>query len=383
MIAVVAFGALVAAVLMWYRRRRPPRDRRRQLLADGSTKPSEVAYTDDGLFREPHSLELTASGVDEAALRAQIRAAKDRLSPLVGFGRAEAPPNLLTTRFEARVRDMVVGQPEFAAHGLEYFMKVSEFAHIPSPGEGVDAIVREVTERGDAQMRECLTYVLEQPAGSSDLLFPNSPFPRDCDAGGLRADRTAGGAPMAFEDFVAHPDAVRAKLHRAHVLALRLYTTAAFVSINTPLRQLNPTGDQCAEPHPFPILVRFISAAIKQLRTNNVPDRAGGQAGLRYLFRGCKDLKPTDDFMRRGGSELATMSTTSELEVAMRYAASASPVLLRLKLRNFMECGADISFCSAFPAESEVIYPPQTFILPHRCRELEGITVVDAVVTVG
>ena len=58
------------------------------------------------------------------------------------------------------------------------------------------------------------------------------------------------------------------------------------------------------------------------------------------------------------------MSTTSSLEVAMRYAASASPMLLRLKLRSFMECGADISFLSAFPAESEVVYPPMTFIKP-------------------
>ena len=68
---------------------------------------------------------------------------------------------------------------------------------------------------------------------------------------------------------------------------------------------------------------------------------------------------------------------------AMRYAASASPMLLRLKLRSFMECGADISFLSAFPAESEVVYPPMTFILPECQREVEGITVIDAVVTVG
>ena len=58
-------------------------------------------------------------------------------------------------------------------------------------------------------------------------------------------------------------------------------------------------------------------------------------------------------------------------------------MLLRLKLRSFMECGADISFLSAFPAESEVVYPPMTFILPERQREVEGITVIDAVVTVG
>lgn len=75
-------------------------------------------------------------------------------------------------------------------------------------------------------------------------------------------------------------------------------------------------------------------------------------------------------------------STTTSLEVALRYAASASPILMRLKLRSFMERGADISFCSTFPAESEVIYPPQTYMLPECSRTIEGLTVIDAVVTV-
>ena len=41
--------------------------------------------------------------------------------------------------------------------------------------------------------------VLLAKAGSSPLLFPNSPFPRDCDAGGLRDDRkTAAGEGMSL-----------------------------------------------------------------------------------------------------------------------------------------------------------------------------------------
>ena len=223
------------------------------------------------------------------------------------------------------------------------------------------------------------------------------------------------------------------------------------VSINTPLRKLSPAGDQCAAPHPFPNTVRFMRDAIRQvrshishcaemprvnlteilsasrrdlaeltrgrerdprqLRANDVPERGAGRQ-TQYLYRGLKDLRPGADFLERGGSELGTMSTTSSLEVALRYAASAAPVLLRLRIKNFMECGADISFCSAFPAESEVppycdrsivkiiteiqpssrgcvarvqvVFPPQTFILPEgRGREVEGITVIDAAVTVG
>jgi hypothetical protein len=247
-------------------------------------------------------------------------------------------------------------------------------------------------------MKECLQYVLHQAAGSSPKIFSNSPHPRDCDEQGVRADRrTDGGERMRFADFVAHPAAVRANLGPPHVLALRLYTTAAFANINTPLRQLCPGGDRCREPHPFPNIVRFLRDAIKQLLTNHAPERSkqpgvlarqptmgGGMREVQYIYRGFKDVRPGDDFLQMGGAELAPMSTTTSVEVALMYAASESPTLLRLRITNFMQRGADIAFCSAFPAENEVLYPPQTFILPDgQPREIEGVTVVDASVTVG
>ena len=327
------------------------------------------------------AVEIEMGETDDTQLKEAIVSAK-KSSPLLNLGRSDAPPGLITTRFSAAISELVLGEPAFAAFGLEHFMCVSPDAVIPNPKDGISAIVREVSVCGNDTMKECLDYVLNQPAGSSTLLFPNSPFPRDCDANGLLADRKMpSGAAMRFEDFVAHPDAVRAKLHAVHVLALRLYTTAAFVSINTPLRVLNEMGDQCAEPHPFPNTVRFVSAAIKQLRSNNA-DRASGGLASPYLYRGFKDRVPTDDFMERGGSELATMSTTSSLEVALRYASSAMPMLLRLKVSTFVERGADISFCSAFPAESEVVYPPMTFMLPLYRRDIDNVTVIDVAIRV-
>ena len=123
--------------------------------------------------------------------------------------------------------------------------------------------------------------------------------------------------------------------------------------------------------------------AIKQLRTNNAP-APGERDATQFLYRGIKDMHLSADFLQRGGSELATMSTTPTLEVAMRYAASASPILLRLRTRNFIERGADISFCSAFPAENEVVYTPLTFILPKGPpRVVEGLTCIDADVSMG
>ena len=82
-----------------------------------------------------------------------------------------------------------------------------------------------------------MLYCLHEAAGSSDLLFPNSPFPRDCDENGVRADRkTASGEGMRLEDFHATTEARTAKLELARVAVLRHYTTWGFVLINAPLR---------------------------------------------------------------------------------------------------------------------------------------------------
>jgi len=53
----------------------------------------------------------------------------------------------------------------------------------------------------------------------------------------------------------------RAQLKAAHVVALRLYTTAAFRSINGPLRDHGRT-----EPHPFAATVFFLTDGIRRLR---------------------------------------------------------------------------------------------------------------------
>ena len=95
-----------------------------------------------------------------------------------------------------------------------------------------------------------------------------------------------------------------------------------------------------------------------------------------------KDIAPGDDFINRGGSELCTMSTTTSLEIALSYAASSCPTLLRLKIRNFMERGAEISWLSAFPAENEVIFAPLTYMQPDGVVEMmEGIAVVTCTVS--
>ena len=44
--------------------------------------------------------------------------------------------------------------------------------------------------------------------------------------------------------------------------------------------------------------------------------------------------------------------------------ASSASVLLRVRTRNFMARGPDISCFSTFPAEEEYLFPPLTFFKP-------------------
>ena len=94
---------------------------------------------------------------------------------------------------------------------------------------GVESIEREFATHGTPDDVECLEYILHHAAGSSPKVFPNGV--RDL---GRRGERLA--------DFVAHPHARRSGLSTAHVLALRLYTSAAFRSLNAPLRARGREG---------------------------------------------------------------------------------------------------------------------------------------------
>jgi hypothetical protein len=72
----------------------------------------------------------------------------------------------------------------------------------------------------------------------------------------------------------------------------------------------------------------------------------------------------TDDFIHNGGTEVAPMSTTSDINVALEYSCSHSSLLFKIVTNSFMERGVDLSWVSAFPGESEYLYPPLTYLRP-------------------
>ena len=242
-------------------------------------------------------------------------------------------------------------------------MKVEPCLVYTGMARGLAAIQGEF-ERYDGphaeEARECMRYVLHERAGSSDKLFPSSPFPRD-----------HGRSGDTLTDFCAHPDAQTARLEPAHVAAIRAYTTAAYTVLNAPLRDQAST-----EPHPFPVTIAFLREAINKLRAVGAQedtaedaartDAEGKRVTKLDLWRGLRDTQTTESFMQHGGTELAPMSTTTKLEVAVEYSGAAreGALLFKLRTESFMQRGASIQFLSAFPAEEEVLYPPLTFLKP-------------------
>jgi hypothetical protein len=282
-------------------------------------------------------------------------------------------------RFESK--DLIFGRPEQAALGVEHYMCVDDNKLRKRMLDGVQAIRDEVRVNGsdDGVDEECLEYVLYQEAGSSGKTFGNSPFPRDCDENGVRDSRkNADGTGMRLADFVAHPNAKKCKLNEAHVAALRLYTTMAFRTINNGLR--DQERFQAGLPHALPVTVAFIKEALGKLRAVAGSSREANTEVA--LYRGMAGMRVNENFLQqgKGGTELAPMSTTSSLKIAMQYSASQNALLLRLRTSNFMVRGPDISFLSAFPAEQEFLFPPLTYLAP--TGEMQTLRVDDARFTV-
>ena len=190
-----------------------------------------------------------------------------------------------------------------------------------------------------------LDYVVEKPATELPVTGND----------GFETVQDLGHAGKRLKDFHALKQAKVAELHLAEVAALRYYTTAAFKWINDPLRRK-------AKPHPLAMTTLYIYEGLKKLRAVHLSRTT--KFTSTYLWRGMKDRTLSSDFMVLGGCELACMSTSEDLKVVAGYAASRAPLLFRIKVDSPMDLGAKIDWCSVFPGEAEVLYPPLTFLKP-------------------
>ena len=120
------------------------------------------------------------------------------------------------------------------------------------------------------------------------------------------------------------------------------------------------------EPHPFPVTLKFISEALGQLRAMTIDDDSTKDLASSTLWRGIKDRRFPKDFKRNGHTEMAPMSTTADVKVAMGYSEGArhERLVIKLQTRGFTNYGVSIRFLSVFPGEDERLYPPLTHLKP-------------------
>ena len=179
---------------------------------------------------------------------------------------------------------------------------------------------------------------------------------------------------MNLDAFTQLPQAVAAGLKRAHVLAIRLYTSPVFQNISKPLHD----GCSPTRPDPYPALVALLTEALKKVRTEQLNRERTNPDELlphRVLWRGVSKLGDvTSEFKQRGGTEISPMSNSFDRKVAETRALQeyitqraleastpkspnaselSTPTLLKLRIDNFAAAGVDVSKFSVLPDEGE------------------------------
>ena len=161
---------------------------------------------------------------------------------------------------------------------------------------------------------------------------------------------------MTLKDFSSHGISVIAGLEDHHVLTLRLYTSDSYHLFNNPMREQ-------IRPHPLMFTVYFLDQALKMLTTVEAKLHPAEYNKIKYLWRGMKNRElDADLFFAEGGTELAPMSTTDNLEVALHYSRSDVPLIYRYEARGRSR-GVDIGFLSMYPKEKEFLYAPLTGLI--------------------
>jgi len=278
---------------------------------------------------------------------AAIRRLNGRRALRTELLRAADPETTSHTKFCASVSSLSYADRRAGLAGLASHLHVDEAVlhDAKARGEaGLALIAEEFAISATEVQRQYLEYVLHGVADGATSVAGET-----LDVG-RRGER--------LSDFCRHESAVRAGLLTPHVVALRLYSTGLYSALTAPMR--DAAAAAAAHPHPFAITVAFIDDAVKKLRRVDHDEPI-------VLYRGVADVSVPGEFLANGGTEVAMMSTTTDLRTACDFAVTGrttEAVLLRLRTTTCHQRGADISFLSAFPAECERLFPPLTYLQP-------------------
>jgi hypothetical protein len=205
-----------------------------------------------------------------------------------------------------------------------------------------ETLTEEVKEVEAKQAKTLVTYILDEEA--CEIEEPSND-------GHSIVIRDKGHTGLKLADFLK-AEHIAVGLEAKHIAALRIYTSPLYRHIQASLR--NPQ-----KRRPYPVTILLLDEALKLLRQVHARDSA--QETVEY-WRGMKDTKITEEFKRDGGTEYACMSTSTKRAVVAAYAKSDTPLIFRVIATSFASRGANISWLSLYPNESEVLFPPLTFL---------------------
>ncbi len=244
---------------------------------------------------------------------------------------------------------------------------------VQSKQDEIDVKTKETDELEEMLVKaeRVFLHILNEEAGSCNEAFQNG-WKMDCDpkTGEVLPERLVddgegGKRGMRADDFWKDPNSVECGHTKAEVISGRFYTTFGFNPINIPLRdpKRKDKKGKIFKPVLYPVITYHLNSFIKKCRT--LAAGSQGKNSALDLYRGMSNVCLQDGFMKEGGSELAPMSTTADLAIALKYSAGGQKaVLLRIRTTNFMDRGAALRWISAFPHEEEYLYPPITFLKP-------------------
>ncbi|KAL1520857.1 hypothetical protein AB1Y20_022418 [Prymnesium parvum] len=237
-------------------------------------------------------------------------------------------------------------------------------------------------------------FVLDPEGGLAELGWEEWPADTRLRADPARAHLCRVPLPLSsFDGALAQLSAKLAEqdcapMLRAEAACARLYTGPLFIKYNLVLRGLGSK-------------LPFFARQLEELCRGNVYTttlhsinsacvKLSKILAAQKVYRGVSGASLPTEFWEKnewnvaGGVEFAFMSTTRDREVAMSYASSGGGAGLVFCLSMGMtDRGADLSWISQYPHESEILFAPLTGLEVQGTRAEGGVIVVDVRLSVN
>ena len=183
-----------------------------------------------------------------------------------------------------------------------------------------------------------------------------------------KAGRGHGRRLVPISELMLRPLAIQAKLIRAEVIAIVMYSGPMYVVYNAILRRFPPDVYQTFEQgkNMYPTTIFVLASAVQKLsRCTRIPEGT-------LLFRGLGGLLDLPDtfhqmdlYGRSGYADWGFMSTTMDLDVALGYSGvrQRRPNAMVMVIEAWsVDRGACISEFSQYPQECEYLWLPCSFV---------------------